>query len=557
MLVPLLGFVGLLDDGGPTEGIGVRIAEFFQILGLPQTLPVVLLAFLALMGLREGLQRLHSTCNAALQHGFVLQLRRQLYGAITNADWLFFTRTRVADFAQVLSADITRVGEGTYAMLQLASTLVLLSAYLAVACLFSPLMTGLAVVSGAFLLLLLRSRTHRARNSGEAFTRSSQFLLGAIVEHLSGMKVAKSFRAEGRHGEIFARFIQDLQDATMAFTRTSASANMWFSLGSAAIFCSYLYIAIETFAIEAVSLLLLLYVFARMMPQILSVQKSCHLLAYMLPAFESFRNMLERCTAAAEVLPGEGGGRPLEEHIRLTEVCFRYQSEQEEGVLRAVDLYIEAHKTTALVGPSGAGKSTLADLLMGLFMPDQGQVEVDGSALEAGDLWAWRQGIGYVPQETFLFHDTVRVNLEWARPGASEDEIWEALDLAAAGFVRQLPRRLETEIGERGVRLSGGERQRLALARALLIKPKLLILDEATSHLDVENEKVIQQALDELSGQFTMVIIAHRLSTVRNADQIVVLEAGRVVESGDWETLQSDKGGRLYSLSRAHVQSLE
>ena len=557
MLVPLLGFVGLLDDGGSTEGIGVRIAEFFQNLGLPQTLPVVLLVFLALMELREGLQRLHSTFNAALQHGFVLQLRRQLYGAITNADWLFFTRTRVADFAQVLSADITRVGEGTYAMLQLASTLVLLSAYLAVACLFSPLMTGLAVVSGAFLLLLLRSRTHRARNSGEAFTRSSQFLLGAIVEHLNGMKVAKSFRAERRHGEIFDRFIQDLQDATMAFTRTSASANMWFSLGSAAIFCSYLYIAIETFAIEAVSLLLLLYVFARMMPQTLSVQKSCHLLAYMLPAFESFRNMLERCTAAAEALPGEGGGRPLEGHIRLTEVCFRYQPEQEEGVLRAVDLYIEAHKTTALVGPSGAGKSTLADLLMGLFMPDQGQVEVDGSALEAGDLWAWRQGIGYVPQETFLFHDTVRANLEWARPGASEDEIWEALDLAAAGFVRQLPRKLETEIGERGVRLSGGERQRLALARALLIKPKLLILDEATSHLDVENEKVIQQALDELSGQFTMVIIAHRLSTVRNADQIVVLEAGRVVESGDWETLQSDKGGRLYSLSRAHVQSLE
>ena len=194
---------------------------------------------------------------------------------------------------------------------------------------------------------------------------------------------------------------------------------------------------------------------------------------------------------------------------------------------------------------------------MGLFMPDQGQMEVDGRALEAGDLSAWRQGIGYVPQETFLFHDTVRANLEWAHPGASEDEIWEALDLAAAGFVRQLPRGLETEIGERGVRLSGGERQRLALARALLIKPKLLILDEATSHLDVENERLIQQALDELGGQITMVVIAHRLTTVRNADQIVVLEAGRVVESGSWDTLQSDKQGRLYSLSRVHAQPLE
>ena len=163
-------------------------------------------------------------------------------------------------------------------------------------------MTGLAVVSGAFLLLLLRSRTHRARNSGEAFTRSSQFLLGAIVEHLNGMKVAKSFRAERRHGEIFGRFIQDLQDATMGFTRTSAGAGMWFSLGSAAIFCSYLYIAIEVFAIEAVSLLLLLYVFARMMPQTLYVQNNYHLLAYMLPDIESFKNMLDRCIDGALTL---------------------------------------------------------------------------------------------------------------------------------------------------------------------------------------------------------------------------------------------------------------
>ena len=214
-----------------------------------------------------------------------------------------------------------------------------------------------------------------------------------------------------------------------------------------------------------------------------------------------------------------------------------------------VDLVIPAQRTTALVGPSGSGKSTIADLLTGLLQPDSGEIEVDGHSLSASDLPAWRRGIGYVPQEVFLFHDTVRANLLWACPEAEESEVWQALERAAADFVRQLPKGLETEIGERGVRLSGGERQRLALARALLIRPKLLILDEATSNLDVENERRIQRALAELRGQMTIVIIAHRLSSIRNADQIVVVEDGAIVERGSWEELHGRIDSRLAALS--------
>jgi ATP-binding cassette, subfamily C, bacterial len=176
---------------------------------------------------------------------------------------------------------------------------------------------------------------------------------------------------------------------------------------------------------------------------------------------------------------------------------------------------------------------------------------VDGAPLDGGRARAWRNQIGYVAQDTFLFNDTVQANLLWARPEATDEDINHALKLAAAEeFVSRLPDRVETVLGDRGVRLSGGERQRLALARALLRRPSLLILDEATSALDSENEKRIQNAIEELHGHMTILVITHRLSTIRRADVVYVLEQGRLVESGSWDALvQKDR--RFGALCRA------
>ena len=215
--------------------------------------------------------------------------------------------------------------------------------------------------------------------------------------------------------------------------------------------------------------------------------------------------------------------------------------------LREIDFVIPARSTVAVVGPSGSGKSTLADLIMGLVTPDDGTILIDGKPLTGELIYNWRSSIGYVPQENFLFNDTIRGNLLLVRPGASEEEIWDALRQAAAdSFVASFPEGLETVVGDRGIRLSGGERQRIALARALLRKPTVLILDEATSSLDRENERRILDAIEGLHGELTMVIIAHRLSTIRRADSIVVLEQGRIVETGTWASL-SQEGGRFWA----------
>ena len=272
----------------------------------------------------------------------------------------------------------------------------------------------------------------------------------------------------------------------------------------------------------------------------------------MLPAFTILTDAEHRCLQAAEPPIAQRRGIGLAEGIQLQRVTFDYRDDGRSPAVDGVTLTIPAGATTAIVGPSGSGKSTLADLVMGLLIPSEGRILVDGQPLGPDRVEAWRNQIGYVAQETFLFHDTVRANLLWARPDAHEDELWRALRLASADeFVAALPQGLDTVVGDRGVLVSGGERQRLALARALVRRPALLILDEATSSLDSENEARIQRAIDQLHRQMTIVIITHRMAAIRGADAIHVVDRGRLVESGTWDELIASRTGRLRELCRA------
>jgi ATP-binding cassette subfamily C protein len=259
-----------------------------------------------------------------------------------------------------------------------------------------------------------------------------------------------------------------------------------------------------------------------------------------LPAYVAYRDMLEKCETAAEATVDSGAYIFVHD---LTCDAVGYSHEGGSPVLESISLTIPACTTAAIVGPSGAGKSTLADILSGLLAPTQGDVRIDGRILD--DRRTWRDQVAYVPQETFLFNTSIRDNLQWTVKVVNDDELWVALDLAAADFVRSLPEGLDTVLGERGIRLSGGERQRIAIARALLRKPKLLVLDEATSALDSANEKRIQSALERLHGSLTILIIAHRLSTVRDADQVLVLDQGKVVEQGSYQDLMDSEESYL------------
>ncbi len=548
LLLPLLQLVGFNTGQGTTGSITYYVASFFTLVGFPITLVSVLAVYVVIMSLYALLNRWQNNTSFTITYELESLLRQRLYNAIINTTWLFFSRQRASTFIHALTAEIERVGAGTQQVLQLAVSVMVVLVYLFIAWQLSAVVTGAVVVCGIILLLTLRRKVSLARAKGTALSADTRELFGAITEHLNGMKAIKSYGAQEQNAALFSKFNEQIKGANVGYIRNWSGTRSLFDIGSVLILGASLVVLIEILHIPGAVALLLLFLFYRIIPKFSSIQQTYQYFINMLPSFANIMAIQTRCEAAAEREIDDPQEVNLQQCIEFRDVSFAYTDDGQAAV-NNINFVVNAAETTAIVGSSGAGKSTLADLIMGLILPREGQVLIDDVPLNAERLYAWRRHIGYVAQDTFLFNDTVRANLLWAYPTASDAEITAALRTAAAeDFVSQLPSGIETVLGDRGVRLSGGERQRLALARALLRQPAVLLLDEATSSLDSENERRIQDAIDALHGDMTIVIITHRLSTIRNADIIYVLEDGRIIESGDWATLSRKENGRFNEL---------
>lgn len=249
---------------------------------------------------------------------------------------------------------------------------------------------------------------------------------------------------------------------------------------------------------------------------------------------------------------------PIYGNISFENVAFSYPTRPDMAVLKDISLDVSAGRKIALVGYSGAGKSTIVQLLMRYYQPQGGRITVDEQNIQTFDITAYRQNIAVVPQEVMLFGGTIRENIAYGKPNATDQEIMEAARKAnALEFILSFPERMETIVGERGVKLSGGQRQRIAIARAILKDPKILILDEATSSLDAESEKLVQEALDGLMENRTTIIIAHRLATVRNVDSIYVIKDGVILETGTHEELVLNENGLYAGLIKLQFETVE
>jgi ATP-binding cassette subfamily C protein len=543
LLIPLLQLVGVDAQRGPLTRIVALFADAFQAVHLQPTLGSVLVVYVGIVTAQSLLAGRQMVLSARLQQEAMRALRLRLYRAVAGARWVHFTRGRASDYMQMLTDGVSRVGTATYSVVDLSVSLALSLVYIGLAFQVSRGMTLLVLVSGALLAVVVRGRIGRARSMGQRYASSSGALYAVIADHFGSMKLARSYGVARRHLADFERLSTEFSAVDLVATRAYQQLRLQLAVGSALVLAFIVYVSYRFLAVSTAQLLLLLFLFARLVPRLTGLYEKMQGLAAVLPAFTAVREAEARCLAEAE--SGTDVPEPivpLTTQITLDRVSFAYGSSDQPAV-SDLELVLPAGATTAIVGPSGAGKSTLADILIGLIEPSSGRVLVDDVPLTPSRLDAWRTTLGYVPQDTFLFHDSVRRNLLWAKPDATEPELWKALQFAAADtFVANLPDGLDTVLGDRGMLVSGGERQRLSLARALLRKPTLLILDEATSSLDSENELRVQRAVEQLHRQMTIVIITHRLSTIRHADVIHVLDQGRLVESGQWDDLVARKG---------------
>ncbi len=551
MMVPLLSLVGIETGGGTTELFVGYVQSALATLGIAPTAPALLALNALLLMFAAAMARYQSIVEPKIYESFVLSQRLRLFGALTDARWRFVVNERASNNLHLLTSEVNRLGGAAHRIVSLVTRVLKVIVHLGVAIALSPLLTLLVAASGLVLALISQPLAKLARERGKQVSMTYREMYRSINEHLGGLKTVKAHGLEGRAVDDFGVRATAAADAVVDVSRNDANVSFVLKVGSTLLLTAIVWVALSLSNVTPAGLIMLLYLFTRLVPMLTGLQSGVQSLMNKLSAVELLDEAVAKFDAEREAGAVASGTLPptLASEIRLKNVTFEYRAAEDRSVLHGIDLSVPVGKTVAIVGPSGGGKSTLADLLIGLLAPDSGEVLIDGVELEDADRPAWRQRVSYVSQDVFMFHDSVRHNLLLANPDASDEELWEVIEAASAGFVRELPEGLETVIGDRGMKLSGGERQRLALARALLRRPDLLVLDEATSNLDAINEARVQEAIGKLHGRVTLVVIAHRLATVREADVIHVLVDGRIVESGSWHDLAAAPSGALRELA--------
>ena len=408
----------------------------------------------------------------------------------------------------------------------------------------------------AFALLPMVALFSRVRQhiykKGTELTRANDRLHSGIFEYLVGVRDLKIFGLQSHACDDVSSRAKAVGRETWLLNRIIARIGAAYEVVMALVLVLLIVVAFGVLGEAPSVIITVVAVLFRLSPRVNLLQKNYDDFLGVLPGFERCVQIIDETTSCRSDTDSTGTKLDhLRSAIVFQDVSFSYGPGQDR-VLDHIDLELPRGSTIGIVGVSGAGKSTFVDLIARFHEPSEGRILVDDVDLNDLDLGAWRRMIGFVSQDTFLFNAGVGQNIAFGDLNASEGEIREAAVRANAhSFIEQLPDGYETVVGDRGVRLSGGERQRLSLARALLRKPQILILDEATSDLDSRSERLIQESLDEMAHDCTIIVVAHRLSTLARADSIIVLDGGAVVETGTHDSLLRD--GREYA-SLYHLQ---
>ena len=500
--------------------------------------------------LRVAFQILQTSLIAVASGTVQHELKNRLMKRYATFPYAYFLEHKQGQLIYNISTAAARAGVLSQEIPQLAAETFKAIAIGSIFFVTMPQVAGLLVLLGIGYFWLTRFLSGRVSyHIGKARVTSMANQTSLAHEFLTGIRQIRSFGVEpawlGRFREQ-SRIFRELyiRDAIWV-----ALPRVFLEMAGISLLLGCLFYVRIFRSDQLVSILPLLGVFAigllRFLPTLTQMGQSRMQIVGLLGDAEL---LYENLTAPMPVIPsGNRIFRRLEKEIRLEKIHFSYPGRP--PLFRGIQLRFERGATTAIVGSSGSGKSTLAYLLLGLLEPAQGKILIDGANLQELETRSWKSRVGFVPQDLFIAHASVFENIAFGREGFTEAQIRRAAEIAnAASFIEALPEKFGTVVGDRGMKLSGGQQQRIAIARAVLSEPEILIFDEATSFLDTESERLVQEALETISRDRTVILIAHRLTTVQSADRIVVLESGRVAEEGNHSELIRGEG-RYFQLA--------
>lgn len=517
------------------SSITQRLFNLFNLLGISVTKINILIVFLLTNTLLSASIIFANWLMLKTQYAMIRSLAVESFNAFFYARWHFFNTQRYGSILNTLTREIDGVRKLFFSTGRMISEFIRVIFLIAVPVYISWKITSIAVALGGFFVLPFILFSRISYRLGKENTVLSNKVVELIHESLNAAKVILGY---GNHTKYIRRFNEIFGERCnfeiKSHVLKNALPKIFEPFGWMTIITT-MYISSEYSKLTIAELGIISYSFLRILPMIGGFTSIKHVIMNCYPSYEQVARMNR---LACENIQKTGNiiFNRIDDGIECKGVSFSYPGHN--PVLNDIDLTIKKGKMTAIVGESGSGKSTLIDLLIGFYEPDKGVILADKKPLQEFDIYSFRRYVGYVPQDTILFNDTVKNNLLWSNENAIDNEIEEACKLANADeFIINLSDGYDTVVGERGVRLSGGERQRIALARAMLRKPELLILDEATSALDSRSELLIKNAIKNITHKTTLVVIAHRLSTIVNADSIYVLQNGRIIEQGSYRNL--------------------